>query len=149
MKMPSRLVASEALNAEDRNNRTSIIGSARVRWRRTNPTPTTSPASTASTASGPRPSWATCLSPNTTASTATSDSPALTRSSRPAAGSRYSGSTRGPSSSSSAITGTASKNTEPHQKRSSSTPPNTGPIAPPAEKLVIQIPIATDAAWDR
>jgi hypothetical protein len=44
--------------------------------------------------------------------------------------------------SSSAITGTASRKTDPHQKRSSSTPPSTGPSAPPAEKLVIQIPIA-------
>ena len=69
---------------------------------------------------------------------------ALTRSSRPASGSRYSGSTRGPSTSSRAITGRASRNTEPHQKCSSATPPSTGPIALPAEKLPIQTPIATE-----
>jgi hypothetical protein len=44
--------------------------------------------------------------------------------------------------SSPAITGTASRKTEPHQNRSSSTPPTSGPIAAPAEKLAIQIPIA-------
>ena len=62
-----------------------------------------------------------------------------TRSSRPGSGSRYSGSSRGPTTSSSTITGTASRNTEPHQKLSSSTPPTSGPIAAPTEKLVIQI----------
>ena len=36
--------------------------------------------------------------------------------------------------SSSTITGTASRNTEPHQKCSSSTPPTTGPSAMPTEK---------------
>jgi hypothetical protein len=78
-----------------------------------------------------------------TASTAASDSPALTRSSRPARGSRNSGSSSGPSTSSSAITGTASKNTDPHQTHSSSTPPAGGPTAPPAEKLVIHTETAT------
>ena len=61
---------------------------------------------------------------------------------RPAAGSRYSGSRLGPTSSSSAITGIASRNTEPHQKNSSIAPPISGPIAPPSEKLAIQMPIA-------
>src|SRR5919106_571504 len=51
-----------------------------------------------------------------TASTEASESPALSRSSRPAPGSRYSGSSRGPSTSSSPITGSAGRNTEPHQK---------------------------------
>ncbi len=78
-----------------------------------------------------------------TASTATSDMAALTRSSRPASGSRYSGSTIGPSTSSSAITGRASRKTEPHQKFSSRIPPSTGPIALPAENAEIQIPMAT------
>ena len=68
---------------------------------------------------------------------------ALYRSSRPASGSRYSGSSRGPNTSSSSITGTASRNTDPHQKRSSSTPPARGPIAAPAEKLAIHTPIAS------
>ena len=76
------------------------------------------------------------------ASTASSDSATLAGSSRPAFGSRYSGSSSGPSSSSSAITGTATRNTEPHQKNCSSTPPTSGPIAPPTEKLAIHTPIA-------
>ena len=78
-----------------------------------------------------------------TASTATTDKAALTRSSRPARGSRNSGSSSGPSTSSSVITGTASRNTEPHQNHSSSTPPTSGPTAPPAEKLVIHTATAT------
>ena len=68
---------------------------------------------------------------------------ALTRSSRPARESRNSGSSSGPSTSSSAITGTASRNTEPHQNHSSSTPPSSGPIAPPTEKAVIHTEMAT------
>ena len=40
------------------------------------------------------------------------------------------------------MTGSATRNTEPHQKRSSSSPPISGPTAAPVEKLVIQTPIA-------
>ena len=40
------------------------------------------------------------------------------------------------------MTGTLSRNTAPHRNCSRTTPPRTGPIAAPAEKLVIQIPIA-------
>ena len=40
------------------------------------------------------------------------------------------------------MTGTLSRNTAPHQKNSRTTPPSTGPIAAPAEKLVIQIATA-------
>jgi hypothetical protein len=76
------------------------------------------------------------------ASTATSESAALTRSMRPAFSSRYSGSRNGPTASSRIITGTAIRNTEPHQNQVSSTPPISGPIAPPAEKEDIQTPIA-------
>src|SRR4029450_8451043 len=86
MKMPARLVASEALKVVSRNSRRSIIGSARVSWRRAKDTPTTSPPRTAETASGPIPSWAISFSPNTTASTATRDMAALTRSRRAGAG---------------------------------------------------------------
>jgi DHA2 family multidrug resistance protein-like MFS transporter len=38
------------------------------------------------------------------------------------------------------------RNTEPHQKYCSKTPPTSGPTAPPIEKLVTQTPIATGAA---
>ena len=68
-----------------------------------------------------------------TASTAASDRPALDQVEAPALGSRYSGSSIGPTTSSSTMTGTPIRNTEPHQKYSSSTPPSSGPIAPPAE----------------
>jgi hypothetical protein len=76
------------------------------------------------------------------ASTLETAMPALSRSSRPASGSRYSGSTRGPRIRSAAMTGRASRNTDPHQKYSSITPPSTGPMALPAEKLPIQTPMA-------
>src|SRR6266568_5121395 len=144
MKMPSRLVTSDTLNAGIRSSRRSIIGSARRSCRRTNPTPIASPARMEETARGEIPSWAISVMPKITASTATSNTAALAGSSRPASGARYSGSTRGPRMSSSAITGTASRNTEPHQKCSSSTPPSTGPIAPPAEKAVIHTPMAVE-----
>ena len=75
-------------------------------------------------------------------STANKDRATLTRSMRPAFGSLYSGSSDGPTINSSAITGKASRNTEPHQKNSSRTPPTSGPIALPTEKLAIQTPIA-------
>jgi hypothetical protein len=78
-----------------------------------------------------------------TASTATTDRSALIRSSWPASGSRNSGSSSGPRTSSRAITGTASRNTEPHQNHSSRIPPSSGPIAPPTEKLVIHTETAT------
>ena len=42
------------------------------------------------------------------------------------------------------MTGMASRNTEPHQKLSRRIPPNTGPIALPAENAEIQTAIATD-----
>ena len=79
-----------------------------------------------------------------TVSTATSDIATLSRSSRPAFGSLYSGSVIGPRISSSATTGSASRKTEPHQKNSSITPPSSGPIALPAEKAEIQTAIARD-----
>src|SRR6266545_363226 len=78
-----------------------------------------------------------------TARTAASESAALGMSRRPGAGSRCSGSSNGPRTSSRAITGTASRKTEPHQKYCSSTPPRTGPIAAPEEKLVAQMLMAT------
>ena len=77
-----------------------------------------------------------------TASTPTSESAALTRSRRPAPGSRYSGNSAGPSSSRASIAGTAIRNTDPHQKRSSSAPPSTGPTAVPAENTAAHTPMA-------
>lgn len=40
------------------------------------------------------------------------------------------------------ITGTAMRNTDPHQNTSSSAPPTSGPIAAPVEKLITQMLIA-------
>src|SRR4029450_11597598 len=77
------------------------------------------------------------------ASTAATDRAALGRSRRPASGSRNSGSSTGPRASSTAITGRATRNTDPHQNHSSSSPPSIGPMAAPAEKLEIQTPTAT------
>ena len=45
------------------------------------------------------------------------------------------------------MTGSASRNTAPHQNTSSTRPPSTGPIALPAEKLPIQTPIAIDRCF--
>ena len=119
------------------------MGCASVGWRRTNATPRASPARRTSTGSQPMPSWAICLRPRMTRSTAAIERTALAISGRPALGFRYSGRSRGPTTRRSTITGTATRNTEPHQKCSSSTPPISGPIAPPSEKLVAQTPIAT------
>jgi hypothetical protein len=69
-----------------------------------------------------------------TESTAARDITALVTSARPAFGSRNSGRSRGPSSRSTAITGTLIRKTEPHQKFSSSRPPVSSPIGPPAAK---------------
>ena len=138
-KIVRKLTTSDELNALIRNRLRSIIGSADVRWRRTHRAPTTSPTTIAATGNAPTPSWAICLSPKTRASTATSDMNALTRSSRPAFGSRYSGKTIGPRTSNRPMTGNAIRKTEPHQKYSRRTPPTIGPMALPAEKAEIQI----------
>ena len=53
--------------------------------------------------------------------------------------SRDSGSTAGARASSATITGTLTRNTEPHQACSSSTPPSTGPSAAPAANPVAQM----------
>ncbi len=82
-----------------------------------------------------------------TGSSVASASTALTRSSRPAVSLRYSGSSSGPDTSSSAITGTPRRNTEPHQKCSSMTPPTIGPTAEPPMKAIIHTPIASDRCF--
>ena len=71
------------------------------------------------------------------------DSRALRKSWRPACSSRNSGNNNGPHTNNSAITGTPSKNTEPHQKNSSRAPPTSGPMALPTIKPVIHTVIAT------
>ncbi|GAA2800990.1 hypothetical protein GCM10020219_085330 [Nonomuraea dietziae] len=71
------------------------------------------------------------------------DSSTLVTSRRPAPGLRYSGSNIGPATSSTAMTGTPSRKTEPHQKFSSSTPPTTGPSTMPPVNPVIHRLMAT------
>jgi hypothetical protein len=68
-------------------------------------------------------------------SSPTTDSGTLTQSSRPGAGLRDSGSTTAPTASTTVITGTLIRKTEPHQNRSSSSPPTTGPNAKPAAPI--------------
>ncbi len=63
-------------------------------------------------------------------------------SSRPACGFLYSGMSFGPTASSSTIGGTPTRNTEPHQKWSSSTPPMIGPKMAPIEKAPATTPMA-------
>ena len=136
-------VASETRKAGTRNSRRSISGSASRRCRRTNTAPERQPQhdrqqrQPAHALPGRTPS---CRRSPPAPPPATA--PRCSRSSRPAAGSRYSGSSVGPSTSSNTITGTASRNTDPHQKCCSITPPSSGPMAPPTEKLVAHTPMA-------
>src|SRR6266516_1708704 len=60
---------------------------------------------------------------------AASDRATLRKSSRPSPGFRLSGRSMGAATTSTAITGNPVKNTEPHQKSWSKTPPTTGPMA--------------------
>ncbi len=90
-----------------------------------------------------RPPSAISVSPYTTGKIAARDRPTLRKSGRPAAAFRYSGSRTGAAASKTAITGTASRNTAPHQKTCSSAPPTSGPIAPPRGRLVDQTAMAT------
>ncbi len=67
---------------------------------------------------------------------------ALMRSGRETDSSRYSGSTSGPNTISSSMTGTPSRKTEPHQNSSRNMPPTSGPITVPRPKKPVQAPIA-------
>jgi hypothetical protein len=126
------------------NRLRSIIGSARLRWRLIQIAPTVRPAPMTTMGTVLTPFWAISVKPKMTARTAAIDMTALSGSSRPASGSLYSGSTRGPRRRSAAITGSARRNTEPHQKNSRRIPPRTGPTALPAENAPIQTPMAIE-----
>ena len=67
----------------------------------------------------------------------------LGTSTRPGFGSRDSGISAGPSSSSGRMIGTATSRTAPHQKCSTSQPPTIGPRAAPPEKPAAQIATAS------
>ena len=86
--------------------------------------------------------------PNTIGAIVISDSRMLGTSTGPGAGSFDSRTSSGVSTSSGMRTGTASRNTEPHQKCSMSRPPTIGPSADPAAKPDAQIAIAT-RRWSR
>lgn len=75
---------------------------------------------------------------------ASSDNTTLAGSILPAAGFLNSGSTFGPTTRRMTMTGTPIRNTEPHQKNSSSPPPMIGPSAVPPMKQPIQTPMAMD-----
>ncbi len=70
------------------------------------------------------------------------DKPAESGSNRPGAGSRDSGSSRVPATRNTATTGTLTRNTEPHQKCSSSAPPTSGPSARPPPEPADQMAMA-------
>ena len=112
-------VASDALNAGTRKRRRSISGSGRTSCRLTNMTPSATPTRIDRIAVASIPLWAIRLRPKIMASTATNDIAALARSGFPALGSLYSGRNLGQPASSSAITGTLMRKTEPHQKNCS------------------------------
>src|SRR2546430_14525603 len=82
-----------------------------------------------------------------TPSTAATDRTALSGSGRPASGSRNSGRRIGPSTSRSTIIGTLTRNTDPHQKYSSRTPPSGGPSTPPAGEPANPTPRGADRSW--
>jgi len=150
-KMAKKFTANAVLNARIRNKLRSIIGSSSRCWRRTHNAVIARRATIAMIGVAERPDCARSFKPKMHARTAATDIAALTMSSRPAFGSRYSGSTRGPRMSRAAMTGNASRNTEPHQKNSSITPPRTGPIALPAEKAPIhtrpRTPVIVGSRW--
>src|SRR3954463_540324 len=123
--------------------RTSSIGFELCSSHRKNPTSTAMPtANPASTAGDVQPS----LGPSMTAHSSTAR-PTIERSdpkgsSLPACGSLESGTSRYPATSASTTTGTFTRNTEPHQKCCSSTPPAIGPTAMPMADTPAQTPIA-------
>ena len=73
-----------------------------------------------------------------TGNTQARDRTALSTSNLPALGFLCSGSSTGPTISSSPMTGIGARNTAPHQKCARIRPPTAGPIAPPSEKLATQ-----------
>jgi hypothetical protein len=79
--------------------------------------------------------------------TPTIDSPAPGASSVPSSGSRDSGTSRRPTTSASTISGTLIRNTDPHQKCSSSRPEATGPIAAPPAATPAHVEIALPRSW--
>ncbi len=81
--------------------------------------------------------------PNTNGSIAVIDNTMLSRSMRPGRGSRDSGSSRTAATRKIRMIGTLMKNTEPHQKCSSSQPPTTGPSAAPPANIAAQVAIAS------
>ena len=139
----TRATATPRAKRRLRNSAKSIIGSRARRWRRTNRYRQSMPPSAARTASpksGARVlssliAYTTPTRPNITCS-----EPRASHGRRdwpPQAGMAGSASNKATTT-----TGTLMRNTEPHQKNSSSTPPTTGPSAAPAEATEAQMPMA-------
>lgn len=122
---------TEPAKAGRANSDTSISGTVRRRWRRTNSAPNASPAASAATPATSIPAVTVCLTAHTTGTIAAIDSSAETRSNGPGAGSRDSGSSHTPATISTTMIGTLIRNTEPQEKCSSSAPPTSGPTAAP------------------
>lgn len=149
--MVSELTASGTATVLERSSPGSISGWAERAWRRANSAPAASPDATATGAAQPGSSSASSFTPYTTGSTAASESATPARSSLPGAGSRCSGTSSGAATSSASITGVLSRNTDPHQKRSSRNPPAIGPTIAPPEKPAAQIPTAVrrwSSSWN-
>ncbi|GAA3291801.1 hypothetical protein GCM10020218_065320 [Dactylosporangium vinaceum] len=100
------LAATAPENAALRNSATSSIGRSSRRWRRTNSAPASSPVSTHAAVVGRGPDPATCLIAYTSGTIAAIDSPADSTSNRPGRGSRDSGSSSRPETSTRTMTGT-------------------------------------------
>ena len=141
-KKASVYAASAALKAGTRKSRRSISGSASVRCRRTNTVPTARPATIDSAGRRPEPVLGDLLEAVDHRQHGDQRQGRAEQVQPARLGIPELGQQPGPTASSSTITGTPSRNTEPHQKYSRSSPPTSGPIAPPAEKLVIHTPMA-------
>ena len=140
---PNIRITNAALNARLPNSRRSTSGLSMRLCRYTNSTPTTRPIRMLVAGIVAQPSLASSLMPKMIGRTVASDSSTLGTSRRPAFGSRYSGSSTGPRTSSSTITGAPVRNTAPHQKCSRIAPPTTGPRAPPTIRQLNHTAMAT------
>jgi len=120
---PEQVGDEDALKDRMRKRRRSISGTARASCRRMKQRPDPRPNRREATGEIPKPFCAACLSPKMMASRATSDKRHSTGPGGPLPGCETPAKRAGPSASSRPITGSASRNTEPHQKYSMSRPP--------------------------
>ncbi len=137
------MVAAPQRNRGSRRVSSSMSGWGERSSRRANATNSSTPATAAPRTSGdPHPCWGPSTMATITAVRAPHQSSALHRSTGGDAGSCERGTHFAASTRVTSTTGTFTRNTEPHQKCASSTPPTTGPIAVAVPPTPDQIAIA-------